>query len=116
MAKKRLNQLRVKGPTTDAVKKSVTEELNRQQKDKTKHVKCGQIIDVVLQKEETDEDMVVNAIKELANSNHVMLGKFCFDENNGRMKNEMKNKKMFHSLREFRKLNILLVNKVTFQG
>ena len=113
MAKKRLNQLRVTGPTTDAVKKAVTEELNRQQKNKTKHVKCGQIIDVVIQKEETDEDMVVNAIKELANSNHVMLGKFRFDENNG---GRMKNKKMFHSLREFRKLNILLVNNITFQG
>ena len=54
MAKKRLNQLRVKGPTTDAVKKSVTEELNRQQKDKTKQ---SLALARINQKRQTGEDL-----------------------------------------------------------
>ena len=105
MSRKRQNSFSVKGLATAAVKNGVIRALTGQQisgKGKQR-VTCNRIIGIVQLTEQVDKDTVMNAIKELANSEHVLIGNAA-DDSHG-----FKRKRL-----TFTQRTILLIKIATF--
>lgn len=104
MSRKRQNSFSVKEPATAAVKNGVIRALSAQQiNGKANRVTCNRVIGVVQLTEQVDEEKVINAIKELANSKHVLIGK-ASDDSHGFTKKKL----------SFYQRTILLIKTETF--